>query len=129
MSGISQLLGLTLSSVTVNKDDGDEIIFRTDGGRAFRMYHSPDCCESVTIDDICGDIKDLEGSPILMAEESTSNQDTEGGAGQKAGTGDYSFTWTFYRLATIKGYVTIRWYGSSNGYYSERVDFVEVRSS
>ena len=39
---------------------------------------------------------------------------------------DDSFTWTFYRFATARGYVTIRWYGSSNGYYSEEVTFEEV---
>ena len=29
-------------------------------------------------------------------------------------------------MTTAKGYVTVRWYGTSNGYYSESVSFAEI---
>lgn len=82
------------------------------------MYHSQDCCEHVYIESIVGDIRDLVGATIAMARESTNNdRDSE----DRNSDWDYSHTWTFYNLATSKGYVDIRWYGSSNGYYSEGV--------
>ena len=67
-------------------------------------------------------MRDLVGSEILLAEEVSSGENPDGV------TVEYqdSFTWTFYKLSTIKGSVTIRWYGESNGYYSEAVDFCEV---
>lgn len=84
---------------------------------AYRLYHEQDCCESVYIESIVGDIKDIIGWPILVAEE-VSNSGDDG-----AEFGLETFTWTFYKLDTIKGGVTIRWYGCSNGYYSESVNF------
>ena len=58
-----------------------------------------------------------------MAEESSSDKNPDG---VTKGYQDDSFTWTFYKFATRKGYVDVRWYGESNGYYSEAVDFEEV---
>jgi hypothetical protein len=80
------------------------------------MFHWQDCCESVVIDDINGDLNNLIGTPIEMAEECTNSNNPQN-------EWDESFTWTFYKLATVKGYVNIKWYGCSNGYYSESVSF------
>ena len=127
---ITNLLGKTLSAITVN-DNQDEIIFECTDGIKYKMYHEQDCCEDVSIEDINGDLSDLIGSPILLAEETSSNENPKDIQDQKDSGSDKwdfqdCFTWTFYKLATIKGYVDIRWYGESNGYYSESVDFVEV---
>lgn len=111
-----ELLGKTLTEISVSKSK-DEIFFHTDKEITYRMFHYQDCCESVEIDDIVGNLDDLIGVPIEMAEES-SNSDID-----NDNYGAESFTWTFYKLATVKGYVTIKWYGSSNGYYSEEVSF------
>jgi hypothetical protein len=84
------------------------------------MHHIQDCCESVSIEDVCGDLTDLAGTPLLLVEESVSHNEPE------ENSYDDSNTWTFYRFRTIKGSVDIRWCGSSNGYYSESVDITIV---
>jgi len=115
---IDSIIGKTMAAVI--QRGADCIEFEATTGERWSMFHSQDCCESVSIEDIVGDLGDLVGSPIVMAEEATSNADP------KADEYDDSHTWTFYKLATAKGYVTIRWYGSSNGYYSEGVDFTQT---
>ena len=107
------LLGKTVTKIEGAVEESKEILFTTENGDIFRMYHEQDCCEDVRIEDIVGDINDLIGNPILLAEEVTNEGELEWGD---------TCTWTWYHFATIKGYVTIRWYGESNGYYSESVN-------
>jgi hypothetical protein len=136
MTEIKDLVGKILTEI---KNNGDELIFIVDDGTQYKMYHGQNCCESVFIDDINGDLDDLIGTPILLAEEVSNEEfenafaskfkEVEGSYSKKDNEGNYepeSFTWTFYKLATIKGYVDIRWFGESNGYYSESVDFIQV---
>lgn len=112
------LVGKTLVSIAVNADG---VTFKASDGSEFLMYHSQDCCESVTLNEVVGDFGDLLQTPILEAEV-VSNE----GGDPKPEYPD-SWTWTFYKLATVKGRVTLRWLGESNGYYSESVDFAQTK--
>lgn len=109
------LKGKILINIECKGDN--EIQFTDSENNIYHMYHEQDCCEEVYIKDICGNLSHLLDSPITMAEciVNKGNIDED-----EWGTG----TWTFYKLATVKGYATISWYGESNGYYSETVDFV-----
>lgn len=116
MASIEMLLNKTL--ISIEQDGNDELYFLTAEGDKFKMYHEQDCCESVWLEETIGDLEDLIGSPLLMAEEVIESPPE---------SDNYeSATWTFYKFATIKGYVTLRWVGESNGYYSETVDFCKV---
>lgn len=110
----SELQGKTLKSVEASSD---EIRFETDDGVIYLMLHEQDCCENVSVEDVTGDWDDVIGSEILLAEE---RSQTDENAEYESGT------WTFYEIASLKGRVQIRWYGSSNGYYSEDVSFKKV---
>ena len=123
---MEEFLGKTF--LKVNVVDEDSIKFVREDGHIYVMKHEQDCCESVYIEDINGDLNDLVGSPILIAEESCSTNDDEileEGSESSEDYRDESFTWTFYRFATVKGFVDIRWYGCSNGYYSESVNIYD----
>jgi len=92
----------------------------TDGSWYF-FYHDQGCCENVNIEDLSGDFSDLLGSPLTLAEIASNSTDNPPRANAE------SFTWTFYKFAVAGSYVTVRWLGESNGYYSERVDARKVK--
>jgi hypothetical protein len=110
--GIEEMVGKTFTEITGSVGDG-EIVFKNDV-ECYVFFHSQDCCESVSVEDIVGDLQDLVGLPLLIADE----VEGEGPADFEAYE---SHTWTFYKFATRKGYVDVRWLGTSNGYYSEGV--------
>jgi len=113
------VIGKIIIDINVDRDDEDnnKITFKFKNGDEYLMCHYDDCCEQVFIDDIVGDIGDLIGSPLIKAEEIYRDNPFE--KQQDHGS------WTFYKFATIKGYVDIVWKGLSNGYYSERVSFIK----
>ena len=113
---IADLYGKTLTRID-GYDGGGELVFYCFDGTTYKMYHDRECCESVHLEDIAGDLNDLIGSPILTAEERSDYGEQEDGD---------PIQWTFYELATIKGSVTLRWYGTSNGYYSTSVSFEKL---
>ena len=114
--GLELMKGKTFVQVKGAVGD-DEMIFVTAEGECFRFAHEQDCCEAVDINDIVGNLEDLVGEPLLVAEEVTNAIEPKE---EHYGS---CYTYTFYKFATIKGWVDVRWLGESNGYYSESVDF------
>jgi hypothetical protein len=109
------MIGVTMVSVKARQYD-EALIFTAEDGRRFEFFHHQDCCESVCIEEIIGDLDDLVGSPLVMAEE-IDNKDA------RVPEHAESYMWTFYRFGTSKGSVTVRFLGQSNGYYGEDVSF------
>ena len=109
---MADMVGKVFTSV---RNENTELVFENATER-FVFFHQQDCCEHVSIEDVCGELQDLVGEPLLMAEE------VEGQTPVDFDEADHeSVTWTFYKFATRKGYVDVRWLGESNGYYSEGV--------
>lgn len=120
---VSGLIGRTVTAITYGSaalaTGAASATFTLDDGSHLRMWHDQDCCEDVSLADIVGDLQDIIGSPLIMAEESSSAERPEDASAPEFEP--ESQTWTFYKFATVKGYVTLRWLGTSNGYYSERM--------
>ena len=118
------LEGKTFTHIEGKKHDSQIEFYCTDGD-IFFLNHDQDCCEYVFVEDIIGNFSDLIGSPILRATED-SDRDKHDFGTIKDEDIELTFTWTFYNLSTEKGHVTIRFFGTSNGYYSEEVSLFKI---
>lgn len=112
-----ELKGKIIKKISISEDK-NIIKFLTDEDIEYQMYHDQTCCEDVYLDDVDNDINLLLNSPILKAQYTTNYTPAMGSRD--------SFTWSFYRLGTINGMCVFRWYGTSNGCYSEEADLYEV---
>lgn len=115
---LPKLVGLTLRHVVKTQLDGDDaLLLLGNDGTGFVMHHKQNCCENVWLEDC----EDLEGwylqAEILEAEvvcgEISSDSVCEEG-------------YTVYKIRTDKGYHTITWRGTSNGYYSTTVEITPL---
>jgi hypothetical protein len=111
MNDFEKLKGKTIVSVTGLEPNSSKVIFYCSDGTMLTMHHMQDCCEQVWLEDIIGTPENITGV-CHYAHEDIARNPIAGESG----------TWTFYNVQTDKGFVTLRWNGESNGYYSESVD-------
>lgn len=115
MLNISDLIGKTMVYADISED---ELILIDENNIKYRLGHVQDCCEDVHIAEIHGDLKYLRNTQIIHAELIEENEYIDEN-GELSG-------YSFYKFRTEKGYLTIRWNGASNGYYSISVSLVII---
>lgn len=107
------LKGRTIVEVVGLKKQEESVVLKLNDKSELEFYHEQRCCESVWLEDFEFSGKSIVGAKILdviLVSEERDNADLG------------SMTWTFYKIQTDKGELFMRWYGESNGYYSEDVD-------
>lgn len=117
---IKRLVGEIIENFDI---DGDTVRIQTQSGRIFLIQHQQDCCESVSIESVDGDVRHLIGKVICEAEEDYPDDAPPEGRGYD------SYTWSRYKFVTDDATVVTRWFGESNGYYGETADISEVTYS
>lgn len=111
---LKKLIGKKI--IKIEEGIGENLLtISTDNG-SMNFYHYQDCCETVWLEDGLKDLEKMIGEIVLQADIIESHDD--GALNQW----DESYTWTYYKISTLHNDCTLRFYGTSNGYYSESVD-------
>lgn len=96
--------------------DDTDVVIETDKG-ILLLYHERDCCEKVWLEDGYEELKQIIGEKIIKAEMCCSRENPLDCQDE-----DDTFTWTFYKISTFNHDVSLRFYGMSSGWYSEKID-------
>lgn len=118
-ASFSELKGGRITGINYEDDVLILTIVINDETRRFKMYHPQACCESVELIDGLEELKQCLNYTIVDAYVTTNSNDSKDNTHE-------SWTWTYYTIQTDRCSATLRWYGTSNGYYSEGVSFVEI---
>lgn len=94
-------------------EEGSDMVTIVTDRLSVQFFHYQDCCESVRVAQVDGDIKDVVGKAIFVFEERIVENESR--------WEDLDIS-TFYTVRTDGGDLTWRWDGNSNGYYSVDVD-------
>lgn len=116
MNNFHELVGKTITKIS--GVDTDRWTFKLSTGERFLLMHIQDCCESVRHERTIGNIENIIGVPIILAEEDSKEPEwfTEKFI-------EDSHTFTAFYFETEKGRVEIWFLGESNGYYGESFEF------
>ena len=110
---MEQMIGKTIAAIDGCEKGSQEVTFSFTDNTKCVLYHEQDCCESVLVEEIHGNPAQMVGHTIKKAAVSTATPPQEF---------NYECAeWTFYKIACMGDYLTIRWLGESNGYYGVEV--------
>ena len=115
----TEFSGKTIQEIRGCKKHSDEVTIKFTDGSCLKFYHQQDCCETVLLEDFDITPEWLIDSKIISVEERISR--SEEGV-KPLNNWDESYTWSFYVIKTSSSTMVLRWYGTSNGWYSETVD-------
>lgn len=115
-TSIQSLVGEVLTYIDIDEKE-NQIKLTTASGREVMIYHEQNCCESVCIESTEGDWLSLVGKVIVGVSHDEYERDNEWG----------HETRTELKFIVDGSTVISRWIGESNGYYSEIVDFIEIK--
>lgn len=87
-----------------------------DDATVYLLTHAQECCEDVYIESVDPDFEKDEGARLLRLEEYLAEAENKP-------------TYTFYRIITDKMTYVVRFFGESNGYYSENASVYAVYES